>query len=539
MRPITRRQFLIGGAGLAAVAGMGKTWRMKSGGVVTGRIMGASSAVGHKLREGTFPAQTRTIRHKTVIIGGGIAGLSAAWKLKRSGFDDFILLELENDVGGNAGYGQNAVSAYPWGAHYVPLLNRESTAAHELFRELGIITGEEDGKPVYNDYYLSADPHERLFLQGRWQEGLVPRAGIGDADREQYRTFFAAMEHFKGLRGRDGQKAFAIPVDKSSADPHLRALDTISMAEYLAQNGWDSTYLQWYVNYCCRDDYGATAEDVSAWAGIHYFAGRSGEAANAGRQTVVAWPEGNGWIVRRLKERLAGHLHTGALAFQVAQREGGATVRYWNTATNHTTQADTDTVIFAAPRFVAERLLPTGTDISAFHYSPWMVANVTLRTLPRGRGVPLAWDNMIYDSELLGYVVATHQNLNRLQAETVLTYYWPLSHLPPREARAQMLGRPYEAWCDIVLRELLHVHPELKGRVARLDVWLWGHGMIRPSPGFLWGEARRAALKQSPPFFYAHSDMSGISIFEEANHHGVAAAERLMTHLSHPYRSSL
>jgi hypothetical protein len=539
MPHVTRRQFLVGSAGLAALAGAGKFWWWNKETPVTGRIVGASSAIGHRLREGGFPAPTQTIQKKVVIIGGGIAGLSAAWKLHKSGFDDFMLLELEKEVGGNASYGENAVSAYPWGAHYVPLLTEEATAARELFQELGIITGYQNGQPVYNEYYLSADPHERLFIHGHWQEGIVPQVGIGDRDKEQYHDFFAAMEHFKGLKGNDGRKVFAIPIDKSSADPHWRALDSISITEYLRQNGWDSSYLHWYVNYCCRDDYGANAEDVSAWAGIHYFAGRSGKAANADSQSVVTWPEGNGWIVKQLKAQLADYLHPNTLAFNVAPDKSSARVQYLDVNTNTVTEVQADSVIFATPRFVAERLLATGMDVSAFHYSPWMVANVTLDAMPQGKGVALAWDNMIYDSQLLGYVVATHQNLNRFQLQTVLTYYWPLSQLQPKEAREQMIKRPYDEWRDIILKELLHIHPELKGHVKQLDVWLWGHGMIRPTPDFIWGKARHAALKQTAPFFYAHSDMSGISIFEEANHHGVQAAEALMAHLHHPYRSSL
>ena len=34
--------------------------------------------------------------------------------------------------------------------------------------------------------------------------------------------------------------------------------------------------LRWYLDYCCRDDYGAGMAQVSAWAGIHYFASRHG-----------------------------------------------------------------------------------------------------------------------------------------------------------------------------------------------------------------------------------------------------------------------
>jgi hypothetical protein len=540
MRKITRRQFVIGSASLMTATGWGGfKWLNKKFPPVTGNIIGASSAIGHKLREGKFPLPSESMRKKVVIIGGGIAGLSAAWKLHKSGFDDFILLEMEKEVGGNSSYGGNSVSAYPWGAHYVPLLAEESTAARELFSDLGIITGYQDGQPVYNEYYLSAAPHERLFMYGRWQEGIVPQIGISDRDKENYQSFFAAMENFKTLIGNDGRKVFAIPLDKSSADPVYRQLDNISMVDYLHENGWDSPYLQWYVNYCCRDDYGANAEDVSAWAGIHYFAGRSGKAANADPGSVITWPEGNGWIVKQLKSGLADYIQANALAFNIAKQRSGVKVQYLNIADNKVIEIEAENAIFATPRFIAERLHKTPIDMDSFHYSPWMVANVTLDALPQGKGAALAWDNMAYDSKLLGYVVATHQNLNRIQRETVLTYYWPLTHLQPKEARKEMIGRSYEQWRDIVLNELLHIHPELKGHVKHLDVWLWGHGMIRPTPGFIWGKARREAMRHEAPLFYAHSDMSGISIFEEANHHGVQAAEALMEHIHHPYRTSL
>ncbi len=67
--------------------------------------------------------------------------------------------------------------------------------------------------------------------------------------------------------------------------------------------------------------------------------------------------------------------------------------------------------------------------------------------------------------------------------------------------------------------------------MERIDVWLWGHGMIRPTPGTIWGPARAAACVQAPPVFFAHSDMSGISIFEEANERGVQAADAVRAFL--------
>jgi predicted NAD/FAD-binding protein len=524
---------------LAALAGLGKFWQTKTKPEISGQIIGASSALGHRLRDGSFPAPTQTIQKTAVIIGGGIAGLSAAWKLNKSGFDDFMLLELENHVGGNSSFGQNSVSAYPWGAHYVPLLSEESTSARELFQELGIITAYQNNLPVYNEYYLSADPQERLYLYGRWQEGFVPQIGAKEADHAQYRSFFAAMENFKELKGKDGRKVFVIPVDKSSTDPEWRKLDQISMADYLLQSGWTSEYLRWYVNYCCRDDYGASIEHVSAWAGIHYFASRTGKAANANSDTVITWPEGNGWIVKQLKNRLHNYLHTNAVAIKVQRENDSTHVFYYDVAENQTIAIEAKTVIFATPRFIAERLLPTGLNLKPFEYRPWLVANITLSRLPEGRGVPLSWDNMIYGSKLLGYINATHQNINRIQLETVLTYYYPLSDLPAKQARQWAIKKTQQQWSAIILSELLQIHPELENYVKQVDVCLWGHGMICPKPDFIWGESRRQVLQQPAPIFYAHSDMSGISIFEEANYRGVQAAELLMKYLQHDFVSSL
>ncbi len=408
---------------------------------IPGRIVGANAAHGHRLRQGSFPPVTKTHRTKVVIVGGGIAGLSAAWALQRAGVKDYILLELEETVGGNSASGSNAVSAYPWGAHYVPLLTAEAKAAQALFEELGIITGWQNGLPVYNEYHLCADPQDRLYHAGRWQEGLVPQLGLTAADRAQYEAFFTAMEQFRRRRGTEDKRAFAIPLAYSARDADLLALDRKSMADYLTQQGWDSPALRWYVDYCCRDDYGAPADAVSAWAGIHYFAARDGHAANSTAQAVVTWPEGNGWIVNQLRARLTGTVLTQRLAYALDLDKTNVTVRCLTS--EETSEAYTaSAVILAIPHFVATRLQPSvPAPAVPHHYSPWLVANLTLDTLPQGRGEPLAWDNVVYRSQLLGYVVATHQDLGRVQKQTVLTYYWPLDHLPPSEARREALTR--------------------------------------------------------------------------------------------------
>ena len=525
---LRRRDALIAASAACVARPVASEWASS----MPGRLQGADAALGHRLRTGDIPEPTQTERAEVVIVGGGVAGLSAAWWLRRAGVDGVRIVELEADLGGNAASGGSEVSRYPWGAHYVPLLTAESVHAAALFTELGIITGRDAaGLPIYDPFALCADPRERLFRNGAWQEDLLPDEGVSQADRAQYAAFFAAMDSFRAARGADGRKAFAIPVDESSADERFRVLDRISMADWMTMRGWDSEPLLWYVDYGCRDDYGTAIADVSAWAGIHYHAARDGRAGDgAGSQAVLTWPDGNGHIIRGM-QAIAGPALCSGLAWRVQPGPGSVAVDVYEPGRNASRRVVARAAVLATPRFIAARLLGRAPD-PAQSYAPWMVANVTVGRMPGGRGAPLCWDNVIYGSRSLGYVVATHQALLQVQRRTVLTYYWPLCDQSPEDARRAALARDLSEWQAMVLAELLAVHPELEGMVERIDVWLWGHGMIRPTPGAIWGAQRAAACVHAPPVFFAHSDMSGISIFEEANERGVRAAEAVRVFLA-------
>ncbi|MFO1518310.1 MAG: NAD(P)-binding protein [bacterium] len=542
----SRRSFLLGSASAGLLAWAGFSLKKKaSPEKISGSLQGANFHLGHRLREGNFPPPSEFLDSEVVIAGGGMAGLSAAWKFKRSAFDRFTLLELEDSVGGNSQSGENAVSPYPWGAHYVPLPSPESHLVRELFEELGVIEGyDEQQRPRYNEYFLCADPEERLYRYGEWQEGLIPFSGNGSEEKRQFEAFLRTVEGFKSAHGNDGKRAFAIPMEYSSRDPRFLELDAKTMAQWMKENGWDTPTLRWYVNYCCRDDYGTSYDQVSAWAGIHYFASRVSPSANAAGATLVTWPEGNGWLVKKLREKVAEKIRPRSLVFRVARKEKGAEVDFFDPHSQKSTRVTCRALVYAAPRFTVPHTFPEfqkepPSYLNRFTYAPWMVANVTLSEIPGGKGAPLAWDNVIYGSDSLGYVVATHQNLKSHPKETVITYYYPLSESDPVSERKKAYATSVEEWKARVLKELHAVHPELKGKVKNVDAWLWGHGMIRPIPGFVWGPERQAALKPLPPVFFAHSDMSGLSLFEEAQFRGVSAAEDLMRHLKIDFKPSI
>jgi hypothetical protein len=528
--PLNRRQFLTA----TSSTGLALPF-LRSGPRWDGELIVPGQSIGHRLRDGFRPEVKRRERTRVVIVGGGIAGLTAARSLDRSGLKDLRLLELDAVAGGNSRAGANAITAFPWGAHYLPLPGNSAPELQQLLTELGVLTGRDSlGFPIYREEFLCHDPGERLFLHGRWQEGLVPRLGLNARERGEMDAFFARVRELEHRVTSDGRPAFAIPLDRSSRDPDLLALDQIPFATWLDREGFRSGPLRWYVDYCCRDDFGGRAHQISAWAGLHYFASRSGLAANAAPHSVLTWPAGNGWLVEQLRAPLADRIQTQAAVYRIEPYGDRVAVDCFDVRAGEAVRLEADAVIVATPRFVFDRILNPSAlpGPGSAEYAPWVVANLTLDGLPDGAGADLAWDNVIYESESLGYIVATHQHLHPFPRGTVLTWYQSLDHTDPATARREAASRTWKDWCDRILADLVPVHRELPQLLRRIDVLVWGHGMVRPRPGYVWDAAREERLKPRGRIHFAHSDQSGLSLFEEAHFRGLEAARTVLEQIS-------
>jgi hypothetical protein len=234
--------------------------------------------------------------------------------------------------------------------------------------------------------------------------------------------------------------------------------------------------------------------------------------------------------VRQLKAGLEGKIRPSCAVWRVTQGSEGAMVDGYDAAQGKSVRWKARGVVWAAPQFVARHVFADWgkAEEGAPVYSPWVVANVSLDAMPSGLGMDLAWDNVMYDSDSLGYVVATHQGVERVPQRTVLTWYSPLDSDEPALAREKALGRKHEDWRDMVVSDLERAHPDIAAHITRLDVWIWGHAMVRPVPGYIWGAQRARRREPAGRIVFAHSDMSGIAIFEEAYTRGVLAADAVV-----------
>jgi monoamine oxidase len=517
-----RRRTVLAGAGLT-LAGC------KPERAIVGGFNGASAARGHVLRQpppASAPAVTR--RCDVLVAGGGIAGLSAARALRLAGIEDFALLELEDSVGGNSRGALVGGLPCPLGAHYLPVPGEDASEVRDFLQEIGVAK-QVMGRWSYEERHLCHSPQERLFFNGQWQEGLLPVQGVGARTLEQYRVFSqrVAQAHKRA--------PFRLPLRGPLPASH-RALDAVTFANWLDREGLDDPQLRWYLDYCCRDDYGAGAGSVSAWAGLHYFASRHGfqpPGESADRDPLLTWPEGNAWLATQLALPLGQRVQAGRVVMRIAPSRQAVHVDAWNVAARQMERWEAAQCIVALPLFVAARVLlapPRALSEAALRlrYAPWVVANIHIeRPLHDRPGAPLSWDNVLYGARSLGYVDAGHQKLDPLPEPTVLTWYRSLGDVPG--GRAQLLAQSWEAWRDEVLDELSVPHPDLRAKTLRVDVARWGHAMSIPVPGIRSSTAlaalQRAQTGSLRHVHFAHSDLSGYSVFEEAFTHGLRAGQ--------------
>jgi hypothetical protein len=494
-----------------------------------GEIVGQSVDLGHILRGGQnfeVPADNwQTV--KTAIVGAGIAGLAAAWKLRRANFNDFVVLELEKVAGGTARSSQGEPVGYPWGAHYLPVPFQENTELISFLDEVSLIEGRDrDGELIIGEQYLCREPEERLFFKGRWYEGLYANVGATDDDKQQYSAFQKQIDYWVNWRDAGGKRAFVVPVGMCSTDAEVTSLDKISFADWLRQNGFDSERLVWYCDYACRDDYGSKLDQTSAWAGLFYFCSRV-RKSGVESQPFITFPEGNGRFVNHFYEAVKENVRTGQIVVSVIPQQSDVDVICLDNGQLRGLHCEN--VIYAAPMFTAPFVIhglrqDAPFAASEFQHNAWWVANLFLKDRPKPRfakDFPLAWDNVFYDSPSLGYVTATHQK-EIDYGPTILTYYYPMCR--EENGRTKLFNYNWHDLADVCLTDMSRAHPDIHDLVSRIDIMRWGHAMISPRPNFLWGGEREKAMKPYRNIHFAHTDLSGVALFEEAFYHGLRAA---------------
>ncbi len=558
--PLSRRDFLqLLAAGALADAATGcrdRTGMMQRGVNFPGSIRGEDHTACHRLAAGR-PAMTPpghveadTPLREVVIIGAGLSGLAAAWALHRAGVDDLLVLERTDDIGGVSRGGHLQGRPCPWGAHYVGLPDPDSPVIMNLLSAVGVITDfTPDHRPIIDPRYRIHKPEVNLYHDRSHSLGFYPWALATGADLNELASFRRHMYRWSRWRDVQGRPAFQLPVAYATRTEEVLRLDRSTMAAYLDAEGFTSKLLRGFVDNRLTDEYGCLATEISAYAGLLYWAGTGGEGHVPGsvpsHAPALAWPEGNMFLARRLAGLLpTGAVHTGAWVVSVQNHDDEVHVVELDPKTGVTQVHRAKACVFAAPKLRADLLIPEletagRREHERLEYTPWLVANLLVAECPEHDAKSLAWDNLVHGSWSLGFVNGQHFHTPGKDPEEPfgLTFYACFSGERRNPIRRDLLELDWATWARLIVDELEHVLPDARRHVERLDVWRWGHGMVRPAPGLLWGGTREALCRPLGRIHFAGNDAGVLPLYEEAVHRGVAAAEEVLTRLGRIYTS--
>lgn len=473
--------------------------------------------------------------YQCIVIGGGMSGLVAAWKLDRSGIKDFLVLEKDERMGGLCcadiinGITAARASAYP----SYPFDDNMK----ELYADLNFISINKKTRAItVNPDYILRPPYDQVYMAGQWLADPFEHEGIEKLPlsaraKQELEALSEELEELFDWRDARGNAAFDCPVDDSSANKKVRGLDDLTLGEYALSKGWSLEMIRIF-DPLLKSAYGLGHDRISAWAALDILADEL-LPADPG-ELSIGFPGGNAFFAESLVQKLENdRLKTNTIVTQIKQNDSKVLV---GVAQNGVPKAfKAQTVIFAAPQFMAPYLI---TDLpedrqkaaQAFEYVAYVVANLEVSKTPKG----LAYSNqLVGDFIMSDFIVADWtKHADPLKApldrHNVLTAYCPMT----ADDRMQMLTPSVDEWQAKILEEFDKTVPGVRETVTGFHLYRWGHAFSAPKKGWVFSKERRLARTPLKRIFFAHADVEGIPTIDHAMTAGFRAAEEAADYLS-------
>jgi hypothetical protein len=511
---------------------------------------------------GSFPIADNE-QFDVVIVGAGLAGLSAAFYiLRRRPRTRILLLEANGYAGGNAARDGGAplpVVAPTGGAYcYEP----STEHINELYRALEIDWKKQvipdPGDCYYFDEYT---PGVRPGYRG-WNIDTLVR-GIPYVPYEE-----KARNDL--IRSRDELLAFTRLVDGPDDPPDdgneaYDYLSEMTLDHYLTKvKGYDPVVSDFHSLYTI-DALGGTSRHVNAHSGLSFlsyeyvsgrglitFVGGSSELAARMVRWLTAAPA---------PPRRPPRVEVNAVALRVdidaPHARSDAHVVYFQDGGFH--RASARTVVLAAQSQSTHRMVEHLLDAegraawNSFITVPVVVANVALRSaaslLELGLGYSQAWWGSRYWANF-GVADWITDQRDEPDRPTVLTFFGGNRTAPEELAneRVKLLQTPFgdyeQSLKDDLSRIMRGSSFEFDRDVSAIFLYRWGHSMIMPVPGSVFGNVRkhngrldrsraprRVASRPLGPILFAGQHTEGTPSVESAIGSGHRCAQQALARL--------
>ncbi len=414
-----------------------------------------------------IPGATR--KADIVIVGGGVAGLSAAYFLRGK---DWLLLEKEPQFGGNALQEEFDGQLYATGSAYA----YRGDEADQLATEIGLRL------PSVN----MPDPTivNKTYVPDTWKTGI---------------------EHLPYPKEvRESFKEFRVDMVKINIREKMAELDAQPFSNFTA--AYAPEVQQWWDGFG-PSNWGATTEESSAFVGLANVQ----DLLSGGDAKRAILPGGLGCITHKLVEVLQPkykeRMLDNAAVVAVVQDKDAVRVTYVHEG--KLTTVSTKAVLMCTPKHITARIvigLPSEqkTAMRHYRYAPYPVVNVIFDKPVYNRG----YDNWCPGSAFTDFIVADwtiQKDPGYKQKNNILSFYTPMRE---RQRSTLLDENDCKSLAARVLADFQKLLPEFNVDPVEVRVYRRGHPMFMAVPGH-YTKNRLAASHPMDRIFFGNADSGG------------------------------
>ena len=459
---------------------------------------------GHLIMESKSFDPGKTVSTETLIVGGGIAGMSAACNI---GNKEFVLCELSDQLGGSASAAIHEGNRFSQGALYdfsYPANYGEEVLV--MLEELGIIDYQpwKDNWNFTDQQYIILNRRKnRVYAHGEFRKEVLSDGYL----KESF------LKHISSFRGR-----MYLPTRLIQEDLH--DLNRLSFLNYLSKRFKLTDQFVAEVDYHMRDDYGADCSSVSALAGIHYYACRPYDTEVV---ELFSPQEGNYYFINKMAGTLPqDQLLTRHLVKKITEDNNGFTTEVVDIRNNVIHTFKTKKIIYAGQKHALKYIYPQGyVHFANNAYAPWMVLNIVIEgSLP----LPAFWQNEILDVDptFLGFVDSAAQHGDPEHNPRILTAFYCL---PPgaRNSLINVQNNQNQIVATTIERISNYFGMNVEDAVQKVFIKVRGHAMPIPKPGYLFQDGNLRSKNKN--MIYAGVDNGRLPLLFEALDSGIQAGK--------------
>lgn len=464
---------------------------------------------GHRMHTSTQWKNAQTLKSEYLIVGGGIAGLSAAYTLREK---DFYLCEVSENLGGTASSVQWKQTPICHGAHYdLSYPNYYGQEALQVLKEIGVVRYQALTQrwDFVDTQYLINDEYESLSIyQNEEREGVLPNS-------QAVRDFFDITRPYQGK----------LMVPSRLIDPSLHHFNHESFLSFLRTHLKLDEATQRAMHYQMIDDFGGGISEVSALAGLYYYLSRPYQQAENPFQ-LFSPPQGNFYFGEKLLQQIPpSAVLTRHLVSKIIPVKKGFQVEVLDLAEEKKITLFTQKIIYAGQKHALKYTFPQDKQLfESTRYAPWAVINFIVKreALPSES----YWQNEVIDASdyFLGFVDSATQYATSPDYRILTAYFC----FPPemRETLVTLEDNPQALIEKTIMQiaDYFQIDAQyLADNTLHAMLKIMGHAMPIPAPGYLLKDQNQH--RSHPNLVYAGVDNQRLPLLLEAIDSGIQAAQ--------------